>query len=230
MSRLQSDAPAEGAREATIRASFPLVRAVARRVLRVVPAADLDDLVGDGSIGLIRAVDTFDPARGTALESYARRLILGAMLNGLRRLDPVSERARRTLRVAEQRRYELAQECGTLPPIAELERADERLRRARTSAHRLNALSLDAPLPHDGAVLVDWGTDPARRADERDKQRRLREALALLPERQRRILAWHYYEDLSLHAIGARMKVSAQRVSQLHRSALARLRVALPGL
>jgi DNA-directed RNA polymerase specialized sigma subunit len=58
-------------REAEIRRLFPLVRQIARRVQRVVGAADCDDLVGDGSIGLIRAVDTFDSGRGTALETRA---------------------------------------------------------------------------------------------------------------------------------------------------------------
>jgi DNA-directed RNA polymerase specialized sigma subunit len=63
-------------REAAIRRLLPTVRQIARRVLRVVGLADIDDLVGDGSIGLIRAVDTFDVARGTTLELYARRLIV----------------------------------------------------------------------------------------------------------------------------------------------------------
>ena len=57
--------------------------------------ADRDDLLGDGALGLIRAVDTYDPLRGATLEAYARKLIAGAMLNGLRKLDPVSERVRR---------------------------------------------------------------------------------------------------------------------------------------
>ena len=74
----------------------------------MVPSLDVDDLVGDGSIGLIRAVDSFDPLRGPQLDDYARRLIVGAMLNGIRRMDPVSERARRIVRDGENRRYALA--------------------------------------------------------------------------------------------------------------------------
>src|SRR5665213_3619587 len=109
-------------REATIRSLLPLVRTMARRVARVVRAADLDDLIGDGSVGLIRAVDAFDPARGASLETYVRRVVLGAMLNGLRRLDPVSERARRALREAERLRLALAQDRGSLPTLGEMER------------------------------------------------------------------------------------------------------------
>ncbi len=218
------------AREEAIRELFPLVRAIARRVARLVRAADPDDLVGDGSIGLIRAVDTFDPARGTKLEAYARRLILGTMLNGLRRLDPVSERVRRTMREAERKRFELAQELGRLPAFCELERDDPVLRAARIKAFRQSALSLDAPLPNEPNVLADYGSDPQARLDVRATELVLRAALAQLPARQRRILELHYYGDVSLHAIGARMRVSPQRVSQLHLEALARLRASVPPL
>ena len=216
-------------REESIRELFPLVRILARRLHRVVGIADLDDLVGDGSIGLIRAVDRFDDSRGSQLETYARRMILGAMLNGLRRRDPVSERTRRTLRRATARRYELAQALGTMPTMAELEREVPNLRRARASAFRHLALSLDAPMAGGLDPLVDWTGEPGTVATERAKTQALREAISLLPERQRRILAMHYGDEtLSLHTIGRRLSVSSQRVSQLHLMALARLRKALP--
>lgn len=211
-------------REATIREHLPLVRQIARRMQRVVAAADLDDLIGDGSIGLIRAVDTFDSSRGTTLELYARRLIAGAMLNGLRRQDPVSERVRRTIRRAEERRYKLAQEQGTLPGFVALERSDPTLRRARTAAHRQAALSLDVPLPGGRDALEDWNADPSRAAAARARRHELDAAIALLPERQRRILSLHYSRDLTLHAIGSALRVSPQRISQLHLAALVKLR------
>ncbi len=211
-------------REAEIRRLFPLVRQIARRVLRVVGAADIDDLVGDGCVGLIRAVDSYDAARGTALELYARKLIAGAMLNGLRRLDPVSERVRRTLRRADNHRYAVAQERGSLPTLGELERGDAKVGRARIAAYRQATLSLDAPLPMGQDVLADWSSEPGNEVAARAKRRQLGEAIALLPERQRRILALHYGHELSLHAISSRLNVSPQRVSQLHLSALSRLR------
>lgn len=217
-----------GAREDLIAELLPIVRQIARRVARVARGADLDDLAGDGAIGLIRAVDTYDPARGTSLEVYARKLIAGAMLNGLRRLDPVSERVRRTLRRAEERRFALAQERGTLPAFAELEIDDPALRRARAAAYRQAPLSLDAPLPGGGEALADRSLEPSLLAAARAKSARLREAIALLPERQRRILDLHYVAEISLHAIGTRLHVSPQRVSQLHLNALQRLRNTLP--
>lgn len=217
--------PAE--RDAAIAALLPLVRHLARRLKSVARGADLDDLIGDGSIGLVRAIDSFDAARGTALDAYARRLIVGAMLNGLRRLDPVSERVRRTIRRAEERRFALAQDLGTLPSFAEIEASDSGLRRARAIAFRHTALSLDAPLPSERDALADWSAEPARATLERARRRELGTAIASLPERQRRILALHYGGELSLRAIGTQLHVSPQRVSQLHLSALTRLRHAV---
>ena len=212
------------ARERAIAEHVPLVRHIARRVARVATGAEFDDLVGDGSLGLIRAVDTFDRTRGTMFESYARRLILGAMLNGMRRRDPVSERVRRTLRRAEERRFALAQERGTMPTFAELERDDPALERARLAAYRQSTLSLDVSAPLKRDPLADSSLEPAAHVVARAKRAMLREAVALLPERERRILSLHYEDELSLHAIGTRLAVSPQRVSQLHLCALARLR------
>ena len=212
------------ARELAIRDHVPLVRQIARRVARAATGAEFDDLVGDGSLGLIRAVDTFDRTRGTMFESYARRLILGAMLNGMRRRDPVSERVRRTLRRAEERRFEIAQERGTMPTFVELERDDPTLERARLAAYRQATLSLDVLAPLKRDPLADTSLEPATHVVARAKRAALREAVALLPERERRILSMHYADELSLHTIGSRLAVSPQRVSQLHLSALARLR------
>lgn len=214
------------AREETIRRLFPLVRRLARRVQRVLPAADPDDLVGDGSIGLIRAVDTFDPTRGAALEGYASRVVVGAMLNGLRRLDPISERVRRTMREADRLRFDRAQSEGRLPPLAELETEIPALRRARAIVHAYVPLSLDGPLPSDSGALADPQADPADFSVRASVARCLRREVESLPERQRSVLALHYFRQVPLHAIGRSLCVSPQRVSQLHLRALARLRSA----
>ena len=216
-------------REAAVAELFPFLRRLALRVSRAVnAAADVDDLVGDGAFGLLRAIDTYDPAYGTTLEQYARRLIVGAMLNGLRRIDPVSERARRALRVAERERFARAHCEGRLASLAEMERLDPRLRRAREAAFAHSTLSLDAPLGSAGHVLADWRDEPSAQAVQSAGSRALRQAVALLPERQREVVALHYYGDLSLHAIGRRLRISPQRVSQIHLGAIAKLRDIVP--
>lgn len=214
-------------REAAIRTHLPLVRKIARRVHRLVPSVELDDLVGDGSIGLIRAVDQFDPARGTSLEHYARHLISGAMLNGIRRMDPVSERVRRTMRDGELERYRLASERGYLPTIRELERVRPGFERAALAAHRHVPLSLDAPLPEGEVLPSDWRSDPAAIVSERAGARWLRGLIDALPERQRLLVRAHYFDARSLRHVGKQLRVSPQRASQLHVAAIKRLRKAL---
>lgn len=210
-------------RETEIRTLFPMVRTIARRVARLIPGADVDDLIGDGSVGLIRAVDSYDAAREVPLRAYARRIVAGAMLNGVRRMDPVSERVRRTMRRAEAARLECAQTIGRLPSLAEMEDVIPGLARARSHAHRHAPLSLDAPLAPESAADPTL-PDPADAAVADAERAALAEAIAALPERQRRLVLLHYWAGVSLRAVSRELMVSPQRVSQLHLAALETLR------
>jgi RNA polymerase sigma factor (sigma-70 family) len=216
-------------REARIRELFPLVKRIARRVQRMVPGSDIDDLIGEGCVGLIRAVDSYDASRGLALEQYAPRIIAGSMLNGLRRLDPVSERVRRELRDAERERFALAAVSGALPTRTEMEMRRPGLRRAIVHAYRYTPLSLDSPLPTGERLSGDWAADPAAIATVRADRVNVREALNLLPMRQQHVLKLHYYAGKSLHQIGETMQISPQRASQLHLAGLKNLRKAMHG-
>ncbi len=211
-------------REQQIRELFPLVRRIARRVSKILNVAEIDDLVGEGSIGLIRAVDSFDPTRGVTIERYASQIVIGAMLNGVRRLDPVSERVRRSIRQAERARFAMANETGVLPTMSEMERATPGLAKARAKAHAGATLSLDAPLPGFESAESDRALDPQLVFADTSQTRQIIDALATLPVRQRRVIASHYWHDRSLRTLGAEMAISPQRVSQLHLLALARLR------
>jgi len=213
-------------REARIRMLLPLVRRIARRVSRLVPC-DYDDLVGDGSIGLIRAVDNYDPSRGTSLEHYARHVISGAMLNGIRRMDPVSERTRRAMRDGELERYQLAGERGSIPTLAEMEQRRPGFIRASAAATLGVPLSLDRPLPEGEHVQRDWSNDPANLIEARSECEAIGAAVDALPARQRQVVREHYYGAWSLREVGRRMNISPQRASQLHLVAMRKLRKAL---
>jgi RNA polymerase sigma factor for flagellar operon FliA len=193
----------------------------------MVPSADLDDLIGDGSVGLLRAVDAFDPTRGIPLEQYARRMILGAILNGVRRMDPVSERMRRTMRVAERARFVLAHELGTLPSLSEMERLMPALRRARAEVHHRVPLSLDASLPSGEHLEPDYAGDPQAIVGERLDRARIHAAVNALPSRQRAVVVAHYFAQRRLRSLVEPMCISPQRVSQLHLMAIERLRAEL---
>ncbi|HTX56773.1 MAG TPA: sigma-70 family RNA polymerase sigma factor [Candidatus Acidoferrales bacterium] len=216
----------ESRREELIRALLPLVKRIARRISRLVPC-DYDDLVGDGSIGLIRAVDNYDASRGTSLEHYARHLISGAMLNGIRRMDPVSERTRRAMRDGEIERYQLAGETGCVPTMEEMERRRPGFIRATTAVALGVPLSLDRPLPEGERLERDWSNDPAALLVARSDRERIAAAVDALPPRQRQIIRDHYYGARSLREVGRRMRISPQRASQLHIAAMRKLKKVL---
>jgi RNA polymerase sigma factor FliA len=190
----------------------------------MVPSVSLDDLIGDGSIGIIRAVDSFDPTYGTTIEQYAGRIAAGAMLNGIRRMDPVSERARRTVREGETERYAIAMVRGDVPGVSEMEQRRPGFTRATLQASHAQPLSLDAPLPDGERLSGDWNSDPSHAVGTRDENAILFGLMNVLPERQRNLLMLHYFGERSLREIGRAMAISPQRTSQLHLAALAKLR------
>ncbi|HEY1429891.1 MAG TPA: sigma-70 family RNA polymerase sigma factor, partial [Candidatus Tumulicola sp.] len=156
---------------------------------------------------------------------YARRLVAGAMLNGIRRMDPVSERARRAVREGENERYALALDRGRLPSSREMEARRPGYLRAITAAYTGQPLSLDAPLPLGESIAGDWGEDPARICERRTERVYVNALVDGLPPRQRDVVLQHYVEGVSLRAIGTRMSISPQRVSQLHLAAIAKLQL-----
>lgn len=219
----------KGDRESEIRRLFPLVRKIARRICRLVPGSEIDDLVGDGCIGLIRAVDMFDATRGASIDRYAARVIVGAMLNGVRQFDPVSERVRREMREAERERYAIATQTGVLPTHVEVESRRPGYRAARIKAYRHAPLSLDGPLPPGERVSTNPFDDPVNVAVEHDEQNGIRAAIRRLPARQCSVLTLHYLRGRSLHEVGRLLAISPQRASQLHIAGIGNLRKMLHG-
>lgn len=219
-----------GEREAAIRALLPMVRGIARRIAYKVPTCDLEDLIADGALGAIRAVDSFDPRRGVPLRAYARRLVFGSILNGVRRMDAVPEHVRREARIAERVRYELYSRLGRAPTSAEIAAAagldERRVRSVLSGAALLAPLSLDEPLPAGMREPV-CDEDPPAILCRHQRMRALASALRTLPPREREVLGRHYFCQTTFDLVGRRLGVSRQRVSQLHVRALRRLRACM---
>ena len=213
-------------REAIVVQMFPVVRAIAGRVARICRLTDEDDLIGDGALGLVRAVDNYDPRRGASLNQYVRHIILGSILNGLRRKDPVSERARRRVREGERLRTH-RQMHGVDLSDREIDASLPGFARARAQVESGVPLSLDVTLPLKLRVRADWNTDPARVYEITARRSMVRGAVQMLPKRQREIVEQHYFAERTLRTISERMAVTPQRVSQLHCAALAKLRVSV---
>ncbi|MBD5655894.1 MAG: sigma-70 family RNA polymerase sigma factor [Candidatus Eremiobacteraeota bacterium] len=211
-------------REATILQLQPIVQAIAHVTWRRLRGTELDDLIGDGYLGLIAAVDTFDAARGMSLERYARRKVLYAMVDGARRTAHLSQLSRRVLQNAERDRYSFAMSVGRMPSPRELEQRNPKLRSAQCSAQLRRPVSIDAAQPIDALVPLDWRTDPASLLCAHETEVSVRRALDRLPERHRELLGLYYGAGFRLEALANRLSLTKQRVAQLRDHALAKLR------
>ena len=224
------------AREALVERFLPLARQLARRYQRGGEA--LDDLVQVASLGLLKAIDRFDPTRETAFSSFAVPTILGELKRHFRDKGwsvrvprDLQELAVRVDRVGE----ELARELARAPTPSEIgERVGataEQVLEAREAAGAYRAVSLDRPRDddEDGEGVADsvGAEDPGfGLAEDAATVERL---MRVLSDREREVLRLRFEEDLTQSEIGQRVGVSQMHVSRLIRQSVARLREAAQG-
>lgn len=200
---------ATAARDALYLRYTPWASALARRVHRRFPRlmADRDDFVQNANIGLLEAIDRYDPARGIAFQAYAMARVRGSVFNGLRAIlgGQASERY--------QERLETLQEPAEDPFDA--------------LVGTIVGLGI-------GYMLDDVASSPAadmqdglRYAEDREIATRLTLALDTLPPRHRLIVVRHYFEFTPFIDLATEWGVSKGRISQLHRAALEGLKAAL---
>lgn len=219
----------------------PLVRFVVGRL--GIPSTSMlepEDLVSYGMIGLINAIDRFDPARGVRFEAFATTRIRGAVIDQLRVLNWLPRSAVTRLRQIETVLATLEQRLGR--PAKEEEAAKEL--GVSTERYRqliveigVTVLSLDAPLSslvRDeeiltlGDIIVDQRMPgPAEQVEQQELLQHLTQALDRLPQRERLLLSLYYHEELTMKEISRVMSISESRVCQLHMQAIMRLRAAL---
>ncbi len=223
-------------RDRLCEAAMPLVRRIATVVRRRLPSHfSYEDLVGDGCVGLLRAVDRYDPTFGVSFESWAGRIVRGAMLNGLRRMDAVPERVRRDARALEEARWIVAQRTGYAPSDREAARTASLSGSKLAAVHeagKLTSLSIDGPCagaqsPPISERLASPQRDPASETAERAHKAIIAAAVDGLPRRERSIVLAFYCRGATFGEIGRVLGVSKQRISQLHGRAIALLRAKL---
>jgi RNA polymerase sigma factor for flagellar operon FliA len=227
-------------REQLIMQYAPLVKYVAGRMVVSLPGLiNNEDILSYGTIGLIQAVDRFDPAQGVKFETYAIRRIRGNIIDAIRSLHPLSRDTNRRARGIEQAYDELIHELGRTPEDREVaEHLGLSLEDFRTQLMESSTtiVSLDTPLGDTGdeerTLLVDQiidedETEVSDQVERADLKRRLVAAIKHLPERDRTLISLYYYEELTLKEISEVLGVSTSRVSQLHAAAVFKLRSAL---
>lgn len=222
-------------REKLILEHLPQVRLIARRIHERLPeSVNLDDLVSTGTLGLIAAIDRFDPSHNVKLKTYAEYKIRGAILDSLRGLDwaPRQQRKRTkqieaAISAAEQRLHrspaedEIAAELGL--PIDEYHEWLVDIR-------GVNLGSLEAASPEDeGRNLLKYisGDEdewPSRILERTELQRLLAEGIEKMPRTERIVISLYYHEELTLREISKIVNLHESRISQLKSQAILRLR------
>jgi RNA polymerase sigma factor for flagellar operon FliA len=222
----------------------PLVKYVAGRVGSGLPAhVDEEDLVSYGLLGLMGAIDRFDPTRDIKFETFAIARIKGAIIDELRSLDWVPRSVRSRARDIERAMVELERVLHRAPTdeeIAEkLGMTEEELDDSLTDISRSSIAALDelwtiSGSSGDQVSLIDTiedttGPEPQAALAQTELREALGEAIARLPEREKLVVTLYYYEELTLREIGEVLGVTESRVSQLHTKAILRLKARLAG-
>jgi RNA polymerase sigma factor for flagellar operon FliA len=224
--------------EALLTEHLPMVRFLALRIRERLPQqVEMEDLISAGIVGLMDALQKFDPTKKVQFRTYAQFRVRGAILDSLRALDWGPRDLRRKGRAVEEAIRSLSTRLGK--PPSESEVAKEMGLDLNTYQQLLGELSglelssLNATPGEDAGVealaLLPAGPedDPFLQCQSSEMRSMLARAIEELPERERMVLTLYYYEELTMREVGATLGVVESRVSQLHSSAMARLRVAL---
>jgi len=226
-------------REQLVQRFVPLVKRIAYHLMARLPASvQFDDLVQNGMLGLLDAMDRYQEGFGAQFETYATQRVRGAMLDGLRENDWLPRNLRRELRRIEGAINQLEHAHGRAPSERELAEAlgvsledyQKTLHEAR--GHQLVYFDDFAGDGEEGFLerhFTDNDADPANILEDKKIKETLVAAISRLPERERLMMALYYEQELNLREIGEVMGVTESRVCQLHSQAIARLRSQIVG-
>lgn len=215
----------------------PLIKFIAQKIaIRLPSNIELDDLISSGVIGLMDAIDKYDPTRDNKFKTYAEFRIRGAILDELRAQDWVPRSVRDKAKLLDRTIAVLESELGR---NAKEEEIAEKLDMTMDEYHSLvnqvrpvSVLSIDeqqtySTMDKKSIMNILEGTkfnNPFRQLNVKSVKETIASAIEDLPERQRLVLSLYYYEDLNLKEIGKVLRVTESRVSQLHAQAISRLR------
>ena len=220
---------------------LPLVKRMARQLHRRLPSGnDLDALVNSGVVGLLEALERYDPERRVSFHLYARHRIYGEMIQCLRSLDWMSRSIRAWGRRVSAVRRQLAE---NLCREATSEEVAQALQLPLPAYHKLayrmaeqTWLSLDDPTFGGADIILDGFDsgqelydDPSVRAEHHDLVEKLNQAVSRLPERQRLVVTLRHRQDLTFKKIGEGLGLTEGRICQIYAQARKRLREALDG-
>ena len=232
----------EEAREKLITDFVPIVNTIARRLeIYASSSYGFEDLVSVGLMGLLDAIEKFQPGKGAIFKTYAWHRIRGAILDEIRALDWVPRSIRdkasqlekayqtvrqRTGRAAEE--FEVAEELG----ISQEQLQETLAQVGCTSILTIEDLMTDE---ENEEIVNDWLADPyavdvQEQIELQENKEILAESIDQLPEKEKLVVSLYYNEEATMQEISLVLGITVGRVSQLHSSAIVRLRNALKPL
>ena len=223
-------------REDIILKYAPLIKFIANRIAMRLPShIEVDDMINTGVLGLVDAMDKFDPDRGVKFETYAEFRIKGAMLDELRAMDWVPRSVRKIATWIENTHVELEKKHGRPATDEELAEAMDieidKLHEFVGRASGISLLSLEMVGKYNDSnkALIDFIADDEEKTPvETMKFEELRNVIAnhidLLPEKEKLVISLYYYDELTMKEIGKVLNLTESRVSQIHTKAVLRLR------
>lgn len=215
----------------------PLIKFVAQRIASRLPSnIDIDDLISAGVIGLMDAIEKYDPSRDNKFKTYAEFRIRGAILDELRSQDWVPRSVRDKAKKIERAFADLEQRFGRAATdeeiSTELGMPLEEYYEMVSKVKSITMLSIDdmvGPSYQDRKSLLDClentnSKNPFAQLKSKGVRQLLMQHIETLPEKQKLVLSLYYYEDLNLKEIGKILEVTESRISQLHTQAIEKLR------
>ena len=229
-------------RERLIMEYAPLVKYIANRIaMRLPPHIDVNDLINAGVIGLIDAIEKFDPSKEVKFKTYAEIRIKGAILDELRSMDWIPRSIRKVINKLVGAYHELEQQLGR--PAKDEEIAEllglqmEEFYKLLKHSAGAPLISLDVMVDHDDkrrdilSCLVDpKSTDAFGALGLGELKDSIAGAIEDLPEKEKQVVALYYYDELTMKEIGEVLDLTESRVSQIHTKAILRLRVRVTSL
>ena len=221
-------------REELVLAHLSQVRLIATRIHERLPRhVALEDLISSGIVGLLSAIDNFDPSLKVQLKTYAESRIHGAIMDSLRGLDWAPRESRNRARLMQQAIRKLQQQLGREPEeeeiAAELNITLTDYHEQLRESHSLEIHALEYSGNQEGVDLLNVISDdedmwPSRQMERAELERVIATAIDRIPKQERLVLSLYYFEELSLREIAQVMGLHLSRIGQLRVQAILRLR------
>lgn len=214
----------------------PLIKYIACRIATRLPLhVDIQDMINSGVLGLMDAIEKFDPDKGVKFETYAEYRIKGSILDSLRAMDWVPRSVRKVATMLESTYVDLEKKLGRPATDEEIAQAMNigvyKFHKIVNRVSSVSMVSIERDPKHDSSrhslldrLIPEDSRNAFDKLDSEELRQMLADSIARLPEKEKTVISLYYYSELTMKEIGKELKLTESRVSQIHTKAVLRLR------